>query len=61
MRRYLLIRGVKFHPSLLLIPKRLKHHDVFSFKAVEIGNVGKEINNINPKKATISNSTPPKI
>ena len=49
------------HPSILLIQKHLKNHDVFSFKTVEIGDIEKEINNINPKKATTSNSIPPKI
>ena len=33
----------------------------FSFKTVEIGGIEKEINNINPKKTTNSNSIPPKI
>ena len=33
----------------------------FSFKTVEIGDIEKEINNIDPKKATTSNSIPPKI
>ena len=51
----------EFHPSILLIQKDLKNHDVFSFKTVEIGDIEKEINNINPKKATTSNSIPPKI
>ena len=51
----------KFHLRILLIQKHLKNHDVFSFKTVEIGDIEKEINNINPKKATTSNSIPPKI
>ena len=51
----------KFHPSILLIRKHLKNHDVFSFKTVEIGDIEKEINNINPKKSTTSNTIPPKI
>ena len=51
----------KFHPSILLIQKHLKNRDVFSFKTVEIGDIEKEINNINPKKATTSNSISPKI
>ena len=45
----------KFHPSIRLIQKHLKNHDVFPFKTVEIGDIEKEINNINPKKATTSN------
>ena len=51
----------KFHPSILLIPKHLKNHDVFSFRTAEIGVIEKEIKNINPKEATTSNSIPPKI
>ena len=51
----------KFHPSILLIRKHLKNHGIFSFKTVEIGDVEKEINNINPMKVTTSNSIPPKI
>ena len=51
----------KFHPSILLIQKHLKNHDIFSFKTVDIGDIEKEINNINPKKATTTNSIPPKI
>ena len=51
----------KFHPSILLIRKHLKNHHAFSVKKVEIGDMEKEINNINPKKATTSNSIPPKI
>ena len=50
----------KFHSSILLIQKHLKNHDVFSFKTVAIGDIEKEINNINSKKATTSNSIPPK-
>ena len=51
----------KFHLSIFLIQKHLKNHDIFSFKTVEIGDIEKEINNINPKKTTTSNSIPPKI
>ena len=51
----------KFHPSILLIRKHLKNHHAFSVKKVEIDDMEKEINNINPKKATTSNSIPPKI
>ena len=50
----------KFHPSILLIQKHLKNRDVFSLKTVEIGDIEKEINNINPEKAT-TNTIPPKI
>ena len=51
----------KSHPSILLIQKHLKNHNIFSLKTVEIGDIEKEINNINPKKNTTSNSLPPKI
>ena len=50
----------KFHPSILLIQKHLKNRDVFSLKTVEIGDIEKEINNINPEMAT-TNTIPPKI
>ena len=43
----------KFNLSILLIQKHLKNHDVFSFKTAEIGDIEKEINNINPKKAKL--------
>ena len=51
-----------FHSSILLIQK-MKKHDLFSFKTVEIGifDIEKEINNINPKKVTASNSISPEI
>ena len=55
------IEKYTFHPSIFLIQKHLKNHDFFSFKTVEIGDIEKEIKNINPKKATTSNSIPPKI
>ena len=51
----------KFHPSIPLKRKYLKNHDVFSFKTVELGDIEKELNNINPKKATASNRILPKI
>ena len=51
----------KFHPNILLIQKHLKNHDVFSFETVEIGDTGKEVNNINPKKAITDYSISPKI
>ena len=51
----------KFHQSIFFIQKHLKNHNVFSFKTVEIGDIEKKINNINPKKSTTSNSIPAKI
>ena len=56
---YNAIDKYKFYPSILLIQKHLKNHDIFAFKTVDIGDIEKEINNINPKKATTSNSIPP--
>ena len=44
-----------------LIQRHLNNHDIFSFKTVDIGDIQKEINNSNPKKATTSNSIPPKV
>ena len=46
----------KFHPSILVIQKHLK-----TIQTVEIGDTEKEINNINPKKATTSNNISLKI
>ena len=48
-------------PTYSLIQKHLNNHDIFSFKTVDIGDIQKEINNSNPKKATTSNSIPPKV
>ena len=45
---------IKFHASILLVQKRLKIHDVFSFKTSEIDDIEKEINTINHKKTTTS-------
>ena len=44
------INKYKSHPSILLIQKHLTDHDVFSFKTVEIGDIEKEINSINPRR-----------
>ena len=55
------ISKYKFHPSILLTQKHLKNHHIFSFKTVEVGHIEKEINNINPKKPTTSNSISPEI
>ena len=52
------IEKYKFHPSILLIQKHLQNHNVFSFKTVETGDIEKEHYH---KKATTSNSIPPKI
>ena len=41
--------------------KLLKSHDICSFKTVEIGDMEKEINSINPEKTAINDSNPPKI
>ena len=44
-----------------MIQKQLKNRNIFSFKTVEITDIEKEINTINPKKATTNRSVPPKI
>ena len=51
----------KFRLNILLIQKHLENHHIFSFKTVEIGDIKKEINNINSKKTTTNNSIPPKL
>ena len=51
----------KFHQSILLVQQHLKNHNIFSIKTVELGDIIKEVNNTNPKKATTKNSIPHKI
>ena len=51
----------KFHPSILLIQKHLKNHDGFPFKRAVLGVIEREINNVNPKKATSNSNIPLKI
>ena len=51
----------KFHPSILAIKNKTPNKIVFSFNEVTISDVEKEISNINHKKATTSNSIPPKV
>ena len=47
----------KFHPSILAIKNKIS----FSSKEVTISDAENEISNINHKKATTSNSIPPKV
>ena len=51
----------KFHLSILLIQKHLKNNDGFSLKRAVLGVIEKEINNVNPKKATSNSNIPLKI
>ena len=51
----------KFHPSILLIKDKVTNQDKFSFKPISKLEIQNEVQLINPKKATTSDSIPPKI
>ena len=55
------ITKYKFHPSILLINNKIVNQDKFSFKPISKLDVNKDVQLINPKKASISDSIPPKI
>ena len=55
------ISKYKFHPSILLINDKILNQDKFSFKAISKLGMEKQVKLINPKKATTSDSIPPKI
>ena len=55
------IREYKFHPSILLINERIVNQDKFSFKPISKLDIDKEVELINPKKASASDSIPPTI
>ena len=50
-----------FHPSIFLIQKQFERSNIFLFKTVEVSDIEKKINNINPKKATNTNNIPLEI
>ena len=45
----------------MLINENIENNQTFSFEAVDISDIEREIRNINPKKATTNNNIPPKI
>ena len=49
------------HPSVLLIKSTLKNIPSFSFNEVGLSEIERELNLINPRKATTSNGIPPKL
>ena len=49
------------HPSVLLIKSRLKNTPSFSFNTVVLSEIEKELNLINPRKATTLNVISPKL
>ena len=51
----------KFHPSILLINDKVVNQDKFSFQPISKLDNDKEVQLINPKKASTSDSIPPKI
>ena len=55
------ISKYKFHPSILLIKDKIVNQEKFSFKPISKLDIQNEVQLINPKKATTSDSIPPKI
>ena len=58
------IKKIEFHPSILPIKNKIGEKvspNLFSFSELTKAEVLKEINLINNKKATLSNTMPPKI
>ena len=53
------INKYKFHPSILLIPNRIKIQNLFLFHAIDRNDM-RELLKIDPKKATTGNSIPSK-
>ena len=49
------------HPSGLLIKSTLKNIPSFSFNELALSEIERELNLINPRKATTSNGIPPKL
>ena len=55
------ISKYKFYPSILLIIDKIVNQDKFSFKAISSLDMEKQVKLVNLKKATTSDSIPPKI
>ena len=55
------ISKYKFHPSSLLINDKIVNQDKFPFKPISKLDIEKEVQLIKPKKATTSDSIPPKL
>ena len=55
------ITKFKFHPSILLIHDKIVNQDKFSFKSISKLDTDKEVQLINPKKASTSEGISPKI
>ena len=55
------ISKYKIYPSISLINDKIVNQDKFSFKPISKLDIDKEVQLINPKKASASESIPPKI
>ena len=55
------INNYRNHPSVLLIKSTLKNIPSFSFNEVGLSEIERELNLINPRKATTANGIPPKL
>ena len=55
------INNYRNHPSVLLIKSTLKNIPSFSFNEVGLSEIERELNLINPRKATTANGISPKL
>ena len=51
----------KYHPSIILIIKKVDDQNKFSFESVALSDAAKEIKDINPNKSSFRDSIPPKM
>ena len=55
------IQMYKYHPSIILIIKKVDDQNKFSFESVALSDAAKEIKDINPNKSSFRDSIPPKM
>ena len=55
------IQMYKYHPSIILIIKKVDDQNKFSFESIALSDAAKEIKDINPNKSSFRDSIPPKM
>ena len=55
------IEMYKYHPSIILVNKKVDNQNKFSFEPVALSNIVKETKNINPNKSSTKDRIPPKM
>ena len=55
------IKKYRNHPSVLIIKIRLKNFPSFSFHQVDLSEIERDLNRINPRKAATSSEIPTKL